>query len=296
MVASTTFSIGGGRVVCRLGFGTVRLLGPGAWGEPPDSEASRSLLRHVVASGVNFLDTSDAYGPLVAEQLIADALHPYSDELVIATKGGMEPSGPGAWERNGTPRHLRRACEQSLRRLRLDCLDLYQLHAVDPAVPLEDSVGALAQLRERGLIRHVGLCNVDAEQLAAARKVTTIESVQNRFNVIDRQSEPVLEVCESAGIAFLPWFPLGRGTFHKPRGPLAEVARRYGISGAQAALAWLLHRAPNIIAIPGTSSPTHFADNRAALAVCLDASDVAFLSGSACATMTTPSDNAFPSH
>ncbi|MEU1994014.1 aldo/keto reductase [Nocardia gamkensis] len=290
-----TFAIGGDREVRRLGFGTVRLLGPGVWGEPPDPEQHRALLRFVVDSGVNFLDTADAYGPHVAERLIAEALYPYPDDLVIATKGGMEPSGPGAWERNGRPEYLRSSCENSLRRLKLDCIELYQLHAVDPAVPLEDSIGALVELHRRGLVRYIGLCNVNADELLRARASTAVASVQNRYNVVDRDSEPVLRICERSQIAFLPWYPLGRGSLSTASGVVAEIARRTEATPAQITIAWLLHRAPNIVAIPGTSSLGHFIENLAAADIRLTRTDVAALTDRGPDSGQTPPDNGFPS-
>ncbi len=234
--------------VNRLGFGAMRITGKGVWGDPPDREAAKAVLRRAVELEVNLIDTADSYGPEVSEELIAEALYPYPDDLVIATKGGLERSGPGQWHRNGHPDHLREACEGSLRRLRLERIDLYQLHAPDPNVPIADSLGELNALQNEGKIRHIGVSNFDADQLAQARELSTVVSVQNRYNVSDRTSEPVLEVCERDGLAFLPWFPLGAGSVEDP----------------QQALAWLLHRSPVIVPIPGTSSIEHLEENVAA--------------------------------
>jgi aryl-alcohol dehydrogenase-like predicted oxidoreductase len=258
---SETFLIGGDLEVKRLGFGAMRITGAGIWGEPPDPAATRALLRRVVQAGVELIDTADSYGPDVSENLIAEALRPYPDNLVIATKGGLERPGPGVWERNCRPDRLRRCCEASLRRLRLERIDLYQLHAVDPKVPIEDSVGALAELQEEGKIRHVGLCNVNVEQFDRARQIVPIVSVQDRYNIADRSSEDVLEVCERAGLAFLPWFPLATGDLTNRGSTLEEIARSHGASTRQVALAWLLAHSPVMLPIPGTNSLTHFEEN-----------------------------------
>jgi aryl-alcohol dehydrogenase-like predicted oxidoreductase len=257
-----------------MGFGAMRLTGQGIWGEPPDREAAKGVLRRAVELGVNLIDTSNAYGPEVSEQLIADALHPYPDDLVVATKGGLTRPGPGDWQRDARPESLRDALEGSLRRLRLERIDVYQLHAVDPQVPLEDSVGTLAELQREGKIRHVGLSNVDARQLAAARELVTVVSVQNRYSLADRHSEGVLEACERNGIAFLPWFPLALGELARSRGRLAQLARRRGATAAQVALAWLLRRSPVMAPIPGTSSAAHLEENVGAAA--LELSDAEF--------------------
>src|SRR4051794_4854749 len=206
-----TFELGGELTVRRLGFGAMRITGDGIWGEPDDREQARAVVRRAVELGVNLIDTADSYGPHVSEEIIAEALHPYPDELVIATKGGLTRSGPGRWERDGRPEHLREACEGSLRRLRVERIDVYQLHAVDPEVPFEESVGTLSDLREEGKVGHVGLSNVDADQLARAREIVPIVSVQNRYSIGDRESEAALEACERDGIAFIPWFPLAAG-------------------------------------------------------------------------------------
>ena len=262
---SETFLLGGDLEVKRLGFGAMRITGDGIWGEPPDPAATRALLQRVVQAGVELIDTADSYGPEVSENLIAEALRPYPDNLVIATKGGLERPGPGVWERNCRPDRLRRCCEASLKRLRLERIDLYQLHAVDPKVPIEDSIGALAELQEEGKIRHVGVCNVTLEELDRARQIVPIVSVQNHYNVGDRSSEDVLRFCEEAQIAFLPYFPLARGELAEPGSALAEIGARHGASSAQVALAWLLQHSPVTLPIPGTSRISHFDENRDAV-------------------------------
>ena len=272
-MTTTTLTIGGDLEVYRFGFGAMRITGDGVWGEPSDEAACRALLRRIVETDVNLIDTADSYGPEVSERLIAEALYPYPENLVIATKGGLERPGPNRWEANCRPERLRRCCEDSLRRLKLERIDLYQLHTVDPKVPIEDSVGALAELREEQKIRHIGLSNVNAEQLERAQQVVPIVSVQNRYNVADRASEEVLEACEENGLAFFPWAPLGsRGSSNLARagGLLDEAARAHGASPGQVALAWLLHRSPVILPIPGTSSIAHFQENLEAVGLELD--------------------------
>lgn len=261
--------------VRRLGFGAMRLTGEGIWGPPDDPQRCRTVLRRAVELGVDFVDTADSYGPDVSEELIAESLHPYPDGLVVATKGGLERTGPGQWPRNGRPEHLQAACEGSLRRLRVDTIDLYQLHAPDPEVPYEESVGALRDLQAAGHIRHVGVSNVSVEELATARSVVDVVAVQNRYNLADRASEDVLEVCERDGIAFVPWFPLATGDLARPGGRLDELAARYDATPAQVALAWLLQRSPVTLPIPGTSSPEHLEENVAAAALTLSDEDVA---------------------
>jgi aryl-alcohol dehydrogenase-like predicted oxidoreductase len=257
-----TFQLGaGGPVVNRLGFGAMRLTGPGIWGEPPDREGARRVVRRAVELGVNLIDTADSYGPHVAEEIIAEALHPYPEGLVIATKGGLVRAGPGQWERDGRPEHLREACEGSLRRLRLDAIELYQLHAVDPKVPFEESLGALIQLRDEGKIRRIGLSNVSVDELERGLALTEIVTVQNRYNLTDRSSEDVLEACEARGIGFIPWFPLATGDLAQAGGPLDEIARRHEATPAQVALAWLLARSEVMLPIPGTSSVEHLEEN-----------------------------------
>jgi pyridoxine 4-dehydrogenase len=241
--AAGTFDVGD-MTVNRLGFGAMRITGEGVWGDPPDREAARQVVRRAVELGVNLIDTADSYGPHVSEELIAEALYPYPDDVVIATKGGLERSGPGKWHRNAHPDHLREACEGSLKRLRLERIDLYQLHAPDPNVPIAESLGELNALQNEGKIRHIGISNFDVDQLAQAREMSTVVSVQNRYNVEDRASDPVVDVCERDGLGFLPWAPLGAGSVD-----------------AQPAIAWLLQRSPVVVPIPGTSSVEHLEEN-----------------------------------
>jgi aryl-alcohol dehydrogenase-like predicted oxidoreductase len=256
-----TFTIGGDLEVRRLGFGAMRITGDGIWGPPDDPEAARSLLRRVVELGVNLIDTADSYGPEVSENLIAEALHPYPDGLVIATKGGLTRTGPGRWPRDGRPEHLREACEGSLRRLKVDRIDLYQLHSPDSQVPYEDSVGALKELQDEGKIRHIGISNVSAEQFEQARGLVDVVTVQNRYNLTDRSSEDVLDACDDAGIGFIPWFPLATGSLAESGGPLEEVAHAHDATPGQVALAWLLARSHVMLPIPGTSSAEHLEEN-----------------------------------
>jgi len=268
--AAGSMTLGGDLVVRRMGFGAMRLTGQGVWGDPPDRARAHAVLRRAVELGVNLIDTADSYGPEVSETLIAEALHPYPAGLVVATKGGLTRSGPGQWHRNGRPEHLRQACEGSLRRLRVDRIDLYQLHAVDAAVPLEDSLGELSRLRSEGKIRHLGLSNVGAEQLQRARALVPIVSVQNRYNLGDRASEDVLQLCAREGLGFLPWYPVGAGALAKAGGALDRVARKHAVTPAQVALAWLLLKSPVMLPIPGTSSVEHLEENVAAAALSLD--------------------------
>ena len=262
--ASGTFRLDGETAVHRLGYGAMRITGDGVWGPPADHDGALAVLRRAVELGIDFIDTADSYGPYVSEELIAEALHPYPEELVIATKGGLLRTGPGEWHPLGRPEYLRQEVEMSLRRLKLDRIPLYQLHTVDPAVPLEDSVGELAALRDEGKIQHVGLSNVSVEQLAAARGVTRIASVQNRYNLTDRSSEDVLDVCAAEGLGFIPWFPIAVGELARPGGPLDAMSSRHGSSPGQLALAWLLRRSPVMLPIPGTSSTGHLEENVAA--------------------------------
>lgn len=275
--AAGQITLGGDLTVNRLGFGAMRITGPGIWGDPPDVSAAVRLLRRAVDLGVTFIDTADAYGPEVSEDLLARALHPYPADLVVATKGGLVRPGPGEWHRNGRPEHLRAACEGSLRRLRLECIDVYQLHAPDPDVPLAESIGELVRLRGEGKIRHIGVSNVTLEQLCQCERLTTIVSVQNRYSLDDRHSESVLAHCTEHGIAFLPWAPLGSGRHAaagQSHGALTRVGERLGVSTGQVAIAWLLHHAPVMLPIPGTASLTHLEENVAAAAVSLDAAAV----------------------
>jgi pyridoxine 4-dehydrogenase len=275
----------GDLTVNRMGFGAMRLTGKGIWGEPDDRERAKQVLTRAIELGVNFIDTANAYGPEVAENLIGETLFPYPEDLVIATKGGLTRPGPGEWRRDGRPEALREALEGSLRRLRLDRIEVYQLHSVDPMVPLEDQVGALAELQREGKIRHIGLSNVDTRQLAQARAVADVVSVQNRYNLGDRHSENVLEACERQGLAFLPWFPLAVGELAQSTGRLAEVAASRGATVAQVALAWLLRRSPAMLVIPGTSSPEHLEEDIGAAALELTDAEFAELSRAAGASL-----------
>ena len=273
-----TITIGGDLVVNRLGFGAMRLCGEDIWGEPDDPENARAVLRRAVELGVQLIDTADAYGPEVNERQIADALHPYPDDVVIATKGsGTRPSRK-QWEVDGRPEHLREACEASLRRLRLERIDLYQLHGPDDNVPIEESVGALADLQREGKIRHIGVSNVDEDELARAQSVGRIVSVQNEYNVADRTSESVVRTCERDGLVFLPYFPIGAGwRAATPTGAVDRVAEKHGVTRQQVALAWLLHHSPATLPIPGTSSLEHLEENVAAASLTLDDDDLAAL-------------------
>ena len=273
-----TLTIGGDLTVNRLGFGAMRIVGKGIWGPPADRENAKNVLRHAVASGVNFIDTADSYGPNVSEELIAEALAPYPSGLVIATKGGLTRSGPDAWHANGQPEHLRVALEGSLKRLRIDRIDLYQFHRPDPNVPYAESIGALADLQRAGKIRHIGVSNVTREQLAQARAIVPVVSVQNRYNFEDRSSEDVLEACTKDGLAFLPWAPVGGPTRVKEQ-VLAVIARDHGATPLQIALAWLLKRSPVVLPIPGTGSIAHLNENIAAATLELSDADFRQLSG-----------------
>ncbi len=275
--AAGTVAIGGDLPVNRMGFGAMRLTGPGIWGEPADPDECRRVLRRALDLGVNLIDTADAYGPEVSERLIAEALYPYPEDLVIATKGGLTRPGPGRWNPNGRPDHLRKACEGSLRRLRINQIDVYQLHRPDPRVPLEESVGALVQLKAEGKIRHIGLSNVTVDQLERAEKLTPIVSVQNRYSLLDRTSESMLEVCSQEGIAFIPWNPLEAGKLTQPGGAVSEIAGRDHATPGQVVLAWLLARSPAMLPIPGTSKLSHLDENLAAVALRLAPADLAEL-------------------
>ena len=266
----------GDLTVNRMGFGAMRQTGPNIWGDPPDRAAAKRLLVRCVELGINFLDTADSYGPEVSERIIAEALHPYPAGLVIGTKGGLVRPGPGRWPSDARPEHLRRALEGSLKRLRLERIDLYQLHAPDPNVPFADSVGTLAELQRAGKIRHIGVSNVSVRELEQARRIATIVSVQNEYNLENRSSDSVLAACEKAGIAFIPWFPLGAGSLLRS-GKLRRVATRVGATAPQVALAWLLSRSPLMLPIPGTSSIAHLEENTAAAALKLSATDLAEL-------------------
>ncbi len=275
--AAGQLALGTDLKVNRLGFGAMRLTGRGVWGEPPDVATAVRVLQRAVRLGVTFIDTADSYGPAVSEDLIARALHPYPADLVIATKGGLVRPGPDVWNRNARPEHLRQACEDSLRRLRRERIDLYQLHALDPKVPLEDSIGELVRLRGEGKIRHIGVSNVSVAELERCERLTPIVSVQNRYNLEDRDSDDVLAYCESKAIAFLPWAPLGSGRHARSSGAvraLSRVAERHGITAGQAAIAWLLGRSTVMLPIPGTGSMEHLEQNIAAASLRLTPQDM----------------------
>jgi pyridoxine 4-dehydrogenase len=265
--ASGTFAIGGDLPVVRLGFGAMRITGPGIWGEPRDRAEALRVLRRAVELGVTFIDTADSYGPYVSEELIREALHPYPDGLVIATKAGLVRTGPQEWHSVGHPAYLRQECELSLRRLGLEAIDLFQLHRIDPDVPLAEQLGVFVDLQREGKIRHIGLSEVSVEELRQAQEIATIATVQNLYNVSNRQSEDVLETCEAEGIGFIPWFPIATGELARPGGPLDALAQETGATPAQLALAWLLRRSPVVLPIPGTSSVAHLDENVAAAAV-----------------------------
>ncbi len=260
-VKSGTFVIGGDLTVNRLGFGAMRITGSGVWGEPKDRDEAISVLRRAVDLGINLIDTADSYGPEVSENLIADALYPYPEDLVVATKGGFDRPGPGVWKENGRPEHLRAACDGSLRRLKLQRIDLYQLHRIDPKVPMQDQIGTLLDLQREGKIRHIGLSEVSVEDIEAVSQLATIVSVQNRYNLIDRKSEKVLEYCTRHNIGFIPWFPLATGDLTKPNNQLSQIAQQLHAEPAQVALAWLLKKSPVMLPIPGTSKVKHLEDN-----------------------------------
>jgi pyridoxine 4-dehydrogenase len=268
---SGEFLIGDDLRVTRLGFGAMRITGNGIWGEPADRAEAVRVLRRAVELGINFIDTADSYGPGVSEEIIAKALHPYPAGLVIATKGGFERPGPNQWVENGTPGHLRSACEGSLRRLRLDRIDLYQLHRIDPKVPAEDQLGTLRDLQAQGKIKHIGLSEVSVRQIHHARAIVPIVSVQNRYSVTDRGSEDVLEYCEKEKIGFIPWFPLAAGRVSGSDTPVSRIAARWKATPSQVALAWLLARSPVILPIPGTSKVDHLEENVAAAELKIDA-------------------------
>jgi aryl-alcohol dehydrogenase-like predicted oxidoreductase len=259
--ASGEFAIGGDLPVTRLGYGSMQIPGPGVWGEPRDHDEVIRVLRRAVELGVTFIDTAASYGPEVSERLIHEALHPYPEDLVIATKAGFARPGPGRWEINGKPEFLKSQAEKSLRLLGLERIELFQLHRVDPEVPLADQLGALLELQAQGKIGRIGLSEVTVPQIEAAREITSIVSVQNLYNLSERRSEPVLEHCEREGIAFIPWFPMATGDLAKHDGPLKRIAEEHSATPAQLALAWLLQRSPVLLPIPGTSSVTHVEEN-----------------------------------
>jgi aryl-alcohol dehydrogenase-like predicted oxidoreductase len=271
--------MGGDLKVHRLGFGAMRITGPGIWGEPGNPQEARRVLRRAVEIGVNLIDTADSYGPEVSERLIAEALHPYPSGLVIATKGGLTRQGPNQWAPVGRAEYLRQCVEMSLRRLRVERIDLYQLHRFDPKVPAEETLGALKELQLAGKIRHVGLSEVSVAEIERARKVLPVVSVQNLYNLGNRQSEEVLDYCAKHGLGFIPWFPIAAGELARSGGPLEQIARRHSATVAQLALAWLLHRSPVILPIPGTSSVAHLEENTAAGGLKLSESEWAEIEG-----------------
>jgi len=275
--AAGTFDLGGEFKVNRLGFGAMRITGDGIWGEPADPSEAKAVLRRAVELGINLIDTADSYGPDVSERLIGETLHPYPDDLVIATKVGLTRPGPNDWRPDGRPEHIREAIEGSLRRLKLDRIDLYQLHRIDQDVPLEESLGTMSELREEGKVRHVGLSEVGVEELRQAQEIVPISSVQNRYNLTDRGSEAVLEACEEAGIAFIPWFPLAAGPLAREGGPVDEISTRHDATPGQVALAWLLRRSRVMLPIPGTSSVAHLEENVAAASLVLSDEEYAEL-------------------
>jgi aryl-alcohol dehydrogenase-like predicted oxidoreductase len=259
-----TFAIGGDLTINRLGYGAMRLTGPGIWGEPKDRDEARRVLQRAVELGVNFIDTADSYGPEVSEEIIAEALHPYPQGLVIATKGGFARPGPNKWEALGRPEYLRQCVEMSLRRLKLDRIELYQLHRIDPKVPVEESLGALKEMQKAGKIRHIGLSEVSPAEIERAGKTVKIVSVQNQYNLSDRKHEKALQYCEQHNLAFIPWFPVASGKLAEAGGPLDQIAKQHNATAAQISLAWLLHHSPVLIPIPGTSSVKHLEENMAA--------------------------------
>jgi pyridoxine 4-dehydrogenase len=273
-----TIDLGGDLTVNRLGFGAMRITGNGIWGEPVDRDEAKAVLRRAIELGINFIDTADSYGPHVSEELIGETLYPYPDDLVIATKGGLERTGPGQWPVNGRPEHLIEACEGSLRRLRLEQIPLYQFHRPDPAVPLEDSIGALVTLKDQGKIRHIGLSNVDEDQLRRAQRLTPIVSIQNRYNVDDRRSESLVDLCEQERMVFLPWAPIQDLDGNRA---VREMAQKYRVTARQLVIAWLLARSPSILPIPGTGSTAHLAENVAAAAIKLTPAEVASINQAA---------------
>src|ERR1700734_766920 len=259
--ATTTFELGGDLKVNRLGYGAMRITGPGIWGEPKDRDEARKVLRRALELGVNFIDTADAYGPEVSEDIIAEALYPYKKDLVIATKGGFTRQGPNKWATVGRPEYLRQCVEMSLRRLKLERIDLYQLHRIDPAVPVEDQVGELKKMQKEGKIRHIGLSEVSVKDIERALKTAPIVSVQNKYNIADRTHEEVLQYCEEHNLGFIPWFPMEAGKLNQPGSALDKAAKSHNASTAQLAGAWLVHHSPVMLPIPGTSSVKHLEEN-----------------------------------
>ena len=270
---SGIYTIGSDLPVHRLGFGAMRLTGPGIWGEPKNPDECRRVLRRTIDLGINFIDTADSYGPEVSEQLIGDTLWPYPNGLVIATKSGLTRQGPDLWAPVGRPEYLRQQLEMSLRRLRLDCIDLYQLHRIDPRVPLEESLGAFRDFQTQGKIRYIGLSEVTPDEIEKARLIVDVVTVQNRYNLSDREHEPALRYCEQHKLGFIPWFPVAAGKLARSGGPLDQMARRHGVSVAQLSIAWLLHRSPVMLPIPGTSSVLHLEENVASVNLRLSESE-----------------------
>jgi len=280
MTATTvplTFDLGGDLTVHRLGYGAMQLPGPGVWGEPADRAAAVRVVRAAVEQGVDFIDTADSYGPFVSEQIIAEALRPYPSQLVIGTKAGLTRTGPGQWVPVGRPAYLKQQVELSLRHLGVERIDLIQLHRIDRDVPLADQLGAFAELKEQGKVRHIGVSEVSVEQLKAAREITEIASVQNLYNLTNRHSQDVLDYATAEGIAFIPWFPIATGDLAKPDSPVAAVAKELDATPSQVALAWLLHTSPVVLPIPGTKSVEHLTENLAAAQLSLSAADVSLL-------------------
>ncbi len=274
---SDTFSIGGDLPVHRLGYGAMQLPGPGVWGEPADRAAAVRVVKAAIEQGVDFIDTADSYGPEISEQIIAEAIHPYPENLVIATKAGLTRQGPDVWTPVGRPAYLKQQVELSLRHLRVDRIDLIQLHRIDGEVPLADQLGAFAELRDQGKVRHIGLSEVSVEQLEAAREIVDVVSVQNLYNLTNRQSQEVLDHCTAAGIGFIPWFPIATGDLAAPDSPVAEIARGLDATPAQVALAWLLQKSPVVLPIPGTKSVEHLTENLGAAQLRLSSEDMARL-------------------
>jgi pyridoxine 4-dehydrogenase len=272
--ASGPFNLGGDLTVNRLGYGAMQLTGPGVWGDPKDPDEAVRVLRRAIELGVNLIDTADSYGPFVSEMLIKQALHPYPEDLVIATKAGLTRAGPGDWRPVGRPEYLRQQCELSLRHLGLEQIDLFQLHRIDAKVPLAEQLGELVLLQQEGKIRHIGLSEVSVDQLKEAQKTAAIVSVQNLYNLTDRKSEALLDHAEAEHIAFIPWFPLATGALAEHDGPLTDISSRLGATGAQVALAWLLHRSPVMLPIPGTSTVAHLEDNMVGATVSLSDDDM----------------------
>jgi pyridoxine 4-dehydrogenase len=274
---SDTFSIGGDLPVHRLGYGAMQLPGPGVWGEPADPENARRVLRAAVEQGVDFIDTADSYGPVVSERLIAEALHPYPQGLVVATKAGLTRQGPGIWTPVGRPAYLKQQVELSLRTLRLERIDLIQLHRIDAEVPLADQLGAFKELQDEGKVRHIGVSEVSVAELEQAREIVEVVSVQNLYNLTNRQSQDVLEYATEHGIGFIPWFPIATGDLAAPDSPVADIARELDATPSQVALAWLLHTSPVVLPIPGTKSLEHLAENTGAAQLRLSDEDMARL-------------------